>query len=489
MKYSFALFIYALLWSAGLQSQMIDDALRYSILEPGGSARTIGVGGGIGALGADFAVLSTNPAGMAMYRRSEFILTPTWENFQSETSLRGQAGNLSIESEKTNFNLNGLGMVFVSRPTASDWKVSAFGLGVNRLANFHQRAVFKGASAGSITDRWLELAQGLTPDQLDDFEAGLAYDAQAIYNTDTQTEYVSDFENGELVNKSQLIRRKGSINEIVFSFASNYDEKLMLGLTLGVPILNYEEVKTYEQDDPENNNPIFESLAFTERLRATGAGVNLKLGLIYRFNQMVRFGLAMHTPTGFGIDETFSTSLDYSYSLNGFNNASANSPEGKFEYRLRTPWRFIGSLGLLFDKMGFLTAEVEWLDYTNARFNFNNTENLDDLSYEQELNDQIERELGSAVNLRFGGEFAWNILRVRAGFALSGSPFDGTNDYTNAYSLGLGLREKSFFVDMGYQYKKEENTYHPYVTNAAAPQDVKMEQRKGRLLLTFGFKF
>ena len=217
-------------------SQSLFDALRYSQLEVGGTARTIGVGGGIGALGADFSVLSTNPAGMAAYRRSEFVFTPTWYSSQTEAQLRGDASNFAINSEKTNFNLNALGIVFASRPMASDWKVTAFGIGFNKLANFKQRTFFEGVSEGSITDRWLELAQGYTPSELDDFEAGLAYDAEAIYtDADDETLYYSDFDENEPVRKSQLIRQKGSINELVFSFAGNYDEKLMMGLTTNCP--------------------------------------------------------------------------------------------------------------------------------------------------------------------------------------------------------------------------------------------------------------
>ncbi len=471
-------------------TQSLFDALRYSQFEVEGSARTVGVGGGIGALGADFSVLSTNPAGMATYRRSEFVFTPSWFSAQTDARLRGEESNFSIKSEKTNFNLNALGVVFASRPIASDWKVTAFGIGFNKLANFNQRTFFEGVSEGSITDRWLELAQGLTPSELDDFEAGLAYDGEAIYNgIDDETSYYSDFDEKELVRKSQLIRQKGSINELVFSFAGNYDEKLMLGMTLGVPILDYEEVKTYRETDPDNNNPVFDELEFTERLRTTGAGINLKMGLIYRFNNMVRMGVALHTPTGFALDDSYSTSLDYSYNFNGQNQVSANSPEGSFEYRLRTPWRFIGSLGLLFDKMGFLTAEVEWLDYTSAQFNFNQTNNIDDLKYEQELNDQIERELGTAVNVRLGGEFAWNILRLRAGYGIMGSPYIDDNDYQSAISVGAGLREKNFFIDLAYRYSSATGTYSPYLTSSAPEQIIDIDESKGKFMLTFGVKF
>lgn len=491
MKYSFLVIMAIMLAGQAVQSQSLSDAIRYSDLEVGGTARTVGISGAIGALGADFSVLSTNPAGLATYRRSEFVFTPTWELTTVDTRLKG-TGNFNRERERTNFNFNSLGLVFATRPRNSAWKVSAFGIGFNRMANFHQQVFFEGISAGSITDRWLELANGLTPDELDNFEAGLAFDGEAIYNPDPNdnTTYIGDFEKGEMVEKSQLIRRKGSINEMVFSFAGNYDEKIMIGATLGVPFVSFEETKTYMETDAADSNPLFNELTFTERLRTTGAGINLKLGLIYRLNQMVRLGFAFHTPTSFALEDAFSTSLDYSYVFNGTpSQGSANSPDGRFEYKLRTPWRFIGSAGVLFDKKGFLSAEVEWVDYTSAKFNFNNTGNIDDIQYEQELNDQIDTKLNTALNIRLGGEFAYKIFRFRGGYTLTTSPLDDNSDPTGALSVGAGIREKSIYLDFAYRRKTSKGSYTPYSTDLSPESLVSTETTNGKLMLTVGFKF
>ena len=79
MKHTFIIIVAFLVAGQTLRAQSLYDAIRYSDLEVGGTARTVGVGGAIGALGADFSVLSTNPAGLATYRRAEFVFTPTWE--------------------------------------------------------------------------------------------------------------------------------------------------------------------------------------------------------------------------------------------------------------------------------------------------------------------------------------------------------------------------------------------------------------------------
>ena len=65
------------LTAAGIVSAQTDlDALRYSQSSLAGTARYISMGGAFGALGADMSSISTNPAGLGIYRRSEFSFSP-----------------------------------------------------------------------------------------------------------------------------------------------------------------------------------------------------------------------------------------------------------------------------------------------------------------------------------------------------------------------------------------------------------------------------
>src|SRR4051812_26928289 len=49
------------------------EALRYSLLKPGGTARGLALSGAMGAVGADATAMTINPAGIAFYRRSEIM--------------------------------------------------------------------------------------------------------------------------------------------------------------------------------------------------------------------------------------------------------------------------------------------------------------------------------------------------------------------------------------------------------------------------------
>jgi hypothetical protein len=487
------LFLSAFLLLAGLmQAQTAYDAFRFSFYpETGGTARTVGIGGGIGALGADFSVLGTNPAGLASYRRSEFTFSPEIYTSQVKSLLKGDDNDNPVYNEdRSGLNINNLGLVISAKPMASKWKTVNFGIGMNRIASFTQSQYFSGTSPGSITDRFLEKASGLDPEELDSFEDGLAYDVGAIFpDQNNPGSYFSDFLEGELVDKQQIIQTSGAISEMVFSVAGNYEEKLQIGFTVGVPFLSFSEDKTYRETDDDDRNPIFNELIYQENLRLTGTGVNLKLGLIYKPVHAIRIGAAFHTPTSFSIDDSYSTRMTYDYTLNGDNRFEADSPEGFYEYRLRTPWRVLGSTGVLFDKVGFLTAEVEYADFGNASFNFNQAINPEDKAYEQELNWEIAQSFESTFIVRVGGEVALDLFRIRAGYNLITSPFAGESYTRGIWSAGFGVRERGFFLDLAYRRSVTDATYFPYLTEELPQPEVEMETLIQHFLLTAGFKF
>nr|HPG99937.1 hypothetical protein [Tenuifilaceae bacterium] len=63
-----------------LFSQTIEDGIRFSQTLNGGTARSISLGGAIGALGGDFTSLSINPAGLGVYKSGELTVTPSFKN-------------------------------------------------------------------------------------------------------------------------------------------------------------------------------------------------------------------------------------------------------------------------------------------------------------------------------------------------------------------------------------------------------------------------
>ena len=62
--------------ATALQAQNELDAFRYMSPGPTGTARSMGLAGAFSAVGADFSAGTLNLAGLALYRKSEFMLTP-----------------------------------------------------------------------------------------------------------------------------------------------------------------------------------------------------------------------------------------------------------------------------------------------------------------------------------------------------------------------------------------------------------------------------
>lgn len=466
------------------------DALRYSSFDVSGTARSLGVGGGLGALGADFSVLGTNPAGLGMYRRSEFVLTPGFVLTNTESRLLNDSDRRTAEENKGNFNLGSLGVVVASKPRSSSWSTFNFGFGFNRIANFNRKFFFEGTSTGSIVDRFQELAN--FDGTLDDFESGVAFDAFALYDEDpVDGFYETDFEldTSALIKRQQFVETSGGITELVISLGGNYDEKFIIGATIGVPFISLTEEKEYQEIDegtgPDGNVPFFDDLTYNEELTTTGIGINFKMGMIYRINQMFRVGLAAHTPTGFRLEDSFKTSMEYNFTVTDPQSGFAQSPDGLFDYRLRTPWRLIGSFGMIIGKSGFITAEVEQVNYGKNSFGFDSF-----VDEEREANDGIKADLESALNIRLGGEFRYDVFRFRAGLNLLQSPLKGDDSTNNSISAGIGIREQKFFIDLGYKRYNVQETYVPYLlSNPSRQQFVNNDIGTNQFVLTFGFKF
>ena len=343
--------------------------------------------------------------------------------------------------------------------------------------------VSQGIGAEMIADEY-----GLTRDDLDAFGSRLAYDANAIYYQDNVLTY--DFEGYEnaALNRSQTLTTSGRMNEMVLSFAGNYDEKLMVGATVGVPFVNYRLDGEYRESDMADAVPFFDRLSYTEYLRTEGVGVNLKLGVAYRVSQSLRLGMAFHTPTYLGLTDSYSNTFAYDYTDGGgsVQGQEQISPDGVSDYRLRTPWRAIGSAAVLFKKLGFLSADVEVVDYSANAYNLTaDVNNTDNKLAERDLNAEIQRAYRQTANIRVGGEVALDDFRLRAGVNLLGKPQVNATGFNTAYTAGAGIRGESFYLDLGYRFSRGKGSVTPYFgAPSAATTNINNE-----LLLTLGFKF
>ena len=86
----------ALLLGTALQAQSAGDLLRLSQYNYSFStARSAALGGAFTSLGADLSSIGINPAGLGMYRGSEFGISPTLTSSVMEIHYLGRQNNYS----------------------------------------------------------------------------------------------------------------------------------------------------------------------------------------------------------------------------------------------------------------------------------------------------------------------------------------------------------------------------------------------------------
>jgi len=269
----------------------------------------------------------------------------------------------------------------------------------------------------------------------------------------------------------------------------------MLGVTVGFVFASFTENSVYnESDTVDDLIPFYNSLSFTEDLDIRGNGLNLKVGGIYLISKQLRVGAAIHTPTRFRLTERFQTNIVYDFTDDGAENDGAfeaSSPSDPVDYDIKTPWRFIGSSALLIKKIGFISAELEYINYGSA--SFREPRRVDGTAvstgFFNDLNQEVSDELNSALLLRLGGEYAMKKLRFRAGVNVGTAPFAGESGFMDPeYSAGIGFREKKFFIDAAYTLSSVNEGFIPY-QSSFSEQFVTIDDQQNRILLTLGFRF
>jgi hypothetical protein len=478
-------------------SQLASDALRYSSVQYGGTARSIGTGNSMSVLGGDYGTISINPAGLATYRGSDFMFSMGYLNVNTTSQLKG---NTAFDNPANKLTFNNIGLVFNTKPWGnSKWTNTNFAIGLNKHTDFNREIYYQGSSPGSIVTLFKNQANN---GQLDDFGNNVAYDAEALYDSTIagKRRYFSDFDGKENtpVNRSQTVKTTGRVTELVISYAGNYDEKLMVGVTIGVPFAKYEFSNSYGEADPSNQIKFFNNLNLKEVYKADGTGINLKIGAIYRPVQAVRVGFALHSPTSYTFAETRTVDMIYNYTTSSGKTVEKTglSPEGESNYIVNTPWKALGSVGVIIGKNGFITAEVEQLNYAKAKIRFSTPDTIgqqrvaDLKEYESKVNTEIKGLYKSALTMRFGGELALDVFRVRAGINLIGSAMQSETGFRKAYTAGVGVRGKKAYLDFAYRYENQKYLYQPYKASESIRQpDVDINSKNSTIVATLGYRF
>lgn len=517
-----AFILLALTTSLHSTAQTIDDGLWMSQRYTNGTARFVSMGGAFGALGSDFSSIDVNPAGLGVYRTSEFTLSPSFSNIKART---GYLGTNSTEVER-GFALDNMGFVFAMNPSGNtDHGLCQLNLsfGYNRHNNFKSNTLVKGYSPNSsIIDVFTAKANFINPEP-DDLQFGfdntgymtydptvqtnVPWDAIMAWNTylldDDGTQYLAALnENFGAVTQTQRTLSEGNMGEFNMSAALSFAHKLYLGLSVGISSYRSEQsIKHHEDADTSNlpsyNGLLFGDMNFYQQLSTEGSGFNVKLGAIYTPIPMLRLGFSVHTPTFYKVKHRYSYNMtstvqvvdSIGYEEWQLDDDIRSRFAGSYSYRFDSPFRLSGSAAVVLGGMALVSVDAELVNYASMRFHHG--VDGDDLS---DLNELAQASYRNVVNIKTGGEVLLGPVTLRAGYALYPSPYRSNDQHHSSIahlvSGGVGYSLNSgFFIDAAYQQHLSYNSYRLYKWDNEYSAPVQTRYSTGKFLLTLGFRF
>jgi hypothetical protein len=528
------------------QNYFVEQALLFSRQSAGGSARIQAMGGAQVALGGDFSSALSNPAALGMYNRNEVTISPaltfqsadatytTWD-FDANNDIFSNKTNNSFSS--ANVSLPGLSVVFGAGK--SDEKApflgGTFAITLNRINDFNGGFEYRGQNnSSSMIDYFLEVSNGFTKDQFNprfdpnrsppgkgdnvNTPAYLGYNNYLIgpANSANDTNYYTDVTGKPF--QSEKVKTSGSQNQVNISYGANFNDKFFFGGGLGITSVRYGYDKTYAENYEGQTmlapcNACFNSLKLNETRTTTGTGFNLTLGTLIKPVDFFQFGLSYVTPTAYQLTDTYTASMttswnNYDYFGNGqtrLNKVSFSTedtdpdfPTDPTRYSMVTPSRLTAGAAIFIPKRGFITADVEFINYSKATTS-SFTEQLYSLTIDapSEVNNPISSRFQSVTNLRIGAEYRIKKFRLRAGYNIMADPYvrrptDRINySLTNMNSVtgGLGYRDSKFFVDVAVINTQGDGYYVPYAVASPVSPSVNYTNATTRIQFTVGFPF
>jgi len=505
------LLIIILFSSYSLRAQTPDDALRTAWFTQNGSGRNTATGGVMGSLGGDITANHVNPAGLGLFKTNELVISPGFNLNNNKLNYRGTDTSV----QKNNFNYGTTGIILSSSSSNNTkWTSSAFAISVNQIANYNNHIQFTGFNnMSSFSEKYLE---ELTRDKADTnaalsnyiFGSSLAFRTYLIDTISGPGGSVAGYQSlvpiSTGVNQSYDAVTSGGYHEVAVGLAGNMDDKMYVGGSLVIPIINYNRDLVYSEKDATNNpNNNFSSFEYKETFSSRGIGVGLKMGMIYKVSQYWRIGLAFHTPQLMGYKDEIRSSMitnteGYAGTVSeSSNNLNSGNP-GKSTYNLITPYRAIASASYVFREIkdvtkqrAFISADLEYVNYRGSRYSASDKSDQALVNYYSLLNNEIKDYYKPNVNFRIGGELKFNVWMFRLGGAYYGSPYADANLKAEKIvaSGGFGYRNHGIFIDLSYAHAFQKDVQFAYRLNDKPNTFAAQTGARGTVMMTLGFKF
>ena len=517
-------------------TKLIDNDLN-------GTARYVGMGGAMEALGADISVINSNPAGIGLFRRSSGSVS---------FGLVSQDGASSFKyGNKTNASFDQAGFVYSLRDGRRTF--INFGFNYHKSKNFDYILNAASGLNGASQHKLSYMKALANENNLDKTSSGwrgkFAYTSQLdnlYYNTLMMTSSDGFFYND--ASRYEFGRAEtGYIGEYDFNTSVNVNDRVYLGITIGIHDVHYTGHSLYNEALVNLNNQTVGDITVNDERRITGTGYNASFGIIFRpvDASPFRIGLSVTTPTWYDLKTSNYTYLINNTKADGGGKLQGDYPNyttgESYEFKLFTPWKFGVSLGYTVGNNLALGASYEYADYSRLDTRVNDGYDVDywgdvyeHSSSDEPMNRHTRETLKAVSTLKIGAEAkVMPNLAVRAGYNYVspmfkkegykdgnidsyGSNYSSATDYTNweatnRYTVGVGYTLGKMSFDLAYQYAQTNGKFHPfadsYLDYTYPGQDsngndvtmtesldnyanaVKVSNKRNQLLLTLTYRF
>ena len=547
MKKILSIMTAAMLGTAVSAQETYDNA-QLATKDLNGTARHVGMGGAMEALGADLSTIGTNPAGIGMFRRS-MVAGSFGFNTLSDAKSFGNAN-------KTNMSFDQAGFVYSMR--SGRHSMLNFGFNYTKSKNFDQILTAAGRLNNASQNKLSAMKNANGVYTLQDKNNGLVSNSGAysqadylysnvLFNhydannpNDPNNAMLSEGDKGVIVNQTTGLpvyynatgydfgrSTTGYIGQYDFNVSGNSNDRFYWGFTVGIYDVHYNGSSLYSESLVDGNTAIGD-VAMNDERKITGTGFDVKAGLIFRpaEESPFRIGLYVHTPTWYDL-----TTRNYTVLNNNTNEAYGSTERGKssesYDFKFYTPWRFGVSLGHTVGNYLALGATYEYADYTTNDIRVNDGGEVDywgnyyeTSSRDEAMKQNIKNSLKGVHTVKVGMEFKpEKNFAVRLGYNYQsamynkngfkdgslesyGTYYASTTDYTNwkdthRFTAGVGYNYGKFSFDLAYQYSQTNGDFYPfmsYVDNSEPKFDnvcdaVKVSNKRNQLLFTVGYKF
>lgn len=537
---------------AGLTPTLYDMSGFYNT-ELNGTARYVGMGGAMNALGGDISLMNTNAAGIGLYRKNDVAITGGVGVFKNDMGAFGS-------EKETRGTFNQAGFVYSNHVDGPVLKYFNLGFNYHKLNNFNGKMSWNGHMPSYQDGDYKHTASQTT--LMADQANGMGKGAVTLdtYNSIKNASSANDFyqnsvdlgwltimgirtglittltdANGNLLTNSKgdpvyggfdggtgnyYSETRGGIDSYDFNMAFNLNDRVYLGVTLSAFDVNYDYYSRYSEDLYDayatNPNATIGHYVLENWKKTTGNGFNLNFGAIFRpiEDSPFRFGVAIKTPTWYRLTDTYSTALRTDFSQGGgiYGAQVTNEQTGlSYDYRYQTPWSFNLSLGHTIGDFLALDAEYEYTDYTTAKLKDADGINADENAY---IKDQLkavnqfkigaEWKPASDFAIRLGYNYLSNVMKT--GDAYNYTPgYNSVNtrtEYANMkdgynVTFGMGYSGSHFYADLAYLYSRRNYDFTPFALSGADDNgnymnivpSTALKSDRHQVLLTVGYKF